>query len=409
MIADKSDQGETDHNKGDPLAGCADLFRIASLQVMPFAQLSLAVPGPALRAMPGFPAAACPENGRVGQGCGPDPLRSRIAALGEAVELASCCAWGDEALIRARASDLGPQAVPPDRLHGFSPRQIRRRGAWNRRYSRYDWRPGDAAGDIDWIAANDAQDGATVLLPADLVLIGRTESESAAGRAGSSGCAAGPTPEAARAAALLEGIERDAAGRWWYGRRKRPVLAPSLVAPDLAAWLQGRARQTWLLDITTDIGIPVVAALSRDGSGGTPALGFAARTALADAASAALAEMLGVETALPPWRDVSGDGMMQEWLARGPGALPPIGQTGPARPDVPDDALTACLGALERLGLRALFIDLTRPVFGVPVFRAVVPGLCHDRPRFGIPRLLVPDPSDLSRPAARPNPVPLLV
>ncbi len=384
----------------------------------PSAWASVVVPGASLLARcPRYPTAALPAAGRVANGCGLNPERCRSSGLGEAVELASCCAWGDEALVRARANDLPPGTIGPLEVTGFSPAQIRARSDWNGRYGAYDWRPrAYRGGEIDWLAGTDAVSGATVHLPADAILIGRREAgdEAAVAVADSNGCAAGATPAHAMEAALLEMVERDATGRWWYARHRRPLLPASLLEdwPEMARWLDDRARLTRLLDLTTDIGIPVVGAVSTAPDGGLPALGFAARFEMADAAGAALAEMLGVEAALLQAGERT-DPLTDEWIARGPAALPPSGQevavvrSGPAAE--PGSRLALAVGAIDRAGCRIVFVDLSRPAFGVPVIRAIAPGLCHCKPRFGRHRLLAADTRDLAPACARPNPVPLLV
>ena len=419
IIEHKDPPGEKETRPADRLEALAPGFDTFMIGVGPAAWVSVVVPRAGLIARcPSYPKAALPATGRVANGCGLDPDRTRISGLGEAVELASCCTWGDEMLVRARADDLPSGTMRPQEVTGFSPAQIRARIPWNRRYESFDWRPRSYRGDdIDWIVGMDAVSGAAVHLPADAVLIGRRlpGDGAAVAIADSNGCAAGETPEQAMEAALLELIERDATGRWWYARRRRPTLPATLLDgwPALARWLEMRARPTVLLDLTTDIGIPVAAALSSAPDGSLPALGFAARFGMAEAAGAAVAEMLGVEAALPQGQDRL-DPQANEWLARGPAAMPGAGPAAAkarvrAPPD-PEHRLALAIGALDRAGCRIAFVDLTRPAFGVPVFRAVAPDLCHCKPRFGRRRMLAPDVRDLAQArATRPNPVPLLV
>lgn len=112
------------------------------------------------------------------------------------------------------------------------------------------------------------------------------------GAALSTGCAAGPSFEAAAARALLELVERDAASLWWIGgRRARPVAAAgaaNVEAVRLLASLRewSKERTTWLLDITTDIEIPTLAAVSVDADGRGLACGLAARPTFEQAAPA---------------------------------------------------------------------------------------------------------------------------
>lgn len=419
MIEEKCPSGKNETGDANRLKMLAAEFDCFTTRIGPAAWTSVVVPGARLLARaPNYPKAALPVSGRMANGCGLDAERCRLSGLGEAVELASCCAWGDEVLIRARLDDLPPATIGPQAATGFSPAQIRARAAWNQRYGLHDWRPPAYRGaEINWMSGVDAVSGATVLLPADGVLIGLREAgdEAATAIADSNGCAAGATKAQAMEAALLELIERDATGRWWYGRRLRPSLPAALLDkwPDLTRWLEGRTRRIRLLDLTTDIGIPVVAAVSTAPDGNTPAMGFAARFEMVEAAGAAVAEMLGVETSLLRAAEQP-DPLTAEWLVRGPAALPPSGPEATdfrtKTPAEPGTRLVSVIGALDRAGCRIAFVDLTRPAFGVPVIRAVVPDLCHYKPRFGPHRLLAPDLRDLAPVrSTRPNPVPLLL
>ncbi|WP_054007379.1 YcaO-like family protein [Cypionkella psychrotolerans] len=419
MIEEKDPWGKNETGNANRLEVLAAEFDCCTIQIGPAVWASVVVPGARLLARcPNYPKAALPVSGRVANGCGLDKECCRLSGLGEAVELASCCAWGDEVLIRARRDDLPPGTIVPQQATGFSSAQIRARAAWNRRYGLHDWRPPAYRGaEIDWIAGTDAVSGATVLLPTDGVLIGRREAgdPAATAIADSNGCAAGTTKAQAMEAALLELIERDATGRWWYGRRLRPSLPAALLDkwPELTRWLDGRTRLTRLLDLTTDIGIPVVAAVSTTSDGGVPALGFAARFEMVEAAGAAVAEMLGVEASLLSAAEQP-DPLTAEWLARSPAGLPPSGpratDTRTKTPTEPGTRLAAAIDALDHAGCRIAFVDLTRPAFGVPVIRAVATDLCHYKPRFGHHRLLAPDLRDLAPVrSSRPNPVPLLL
>ena len=137
----------------------------------------------------------------------------------------------------------------------------------------------------------------------------------------SSGCAAGVTREDATLRGLLELIERDAVALWWRGGRRGRAVAPDSEAASGAAALLAQARQgqghrtSWLLDITTDVEIPVVAAMSTDPDGYGFVVGFGARLNLADAARAAVFELCQVELGLhvvAAKRRESGDAAMNE-------------------------------------------------------------------------------------------------
>lgn len=408
-----------------PLSRADALFDIVPLATPDCpVHLVIALPSEALRRQPGFPLAALPENGRIASGRGLTARACRASSTGEAAELASCSAWGSERLVRASASEIGPSALAPGALNGFTFSQLRDRKAWNLRYAGFDWRPRPCGPTVplDWLAVDDAYGGPPAFAPADFVLVGRREAgdEGAAAIADSSGCAAGPDRDAAKCGALLELVERDATGRWWYGRRRRAPIDPAAVegAGAFTAWLAERARRAWLFDITTDLGIPAMAAASAEPDGRDVALGFAARLDANAAALSALTEMLQMEVSLAAARAL-GDkaGLWAYWRRRADMATPPLDAAlklpaAPLRrspPPGPTSHLNALLDACAKARVDLWFAEMTRPEIGVPVFRALSTTLCHYKPRFARTRLSAADAGDLSPAAKRAAPQPLLV
>ncbi len=147
-------------------------------------------------------------------------------------------------------------------------------------------------------------DRCEVLLPADLCL--RRPLDQREIRPPfplSTGSAAGTSWDVAALHGLLEVIERDAASLWWWGGNRGRSIPPQHEAHIMAQALLARlrqntsARRSWLLDITTDIGVPSVAAVSCTADGFGFAFGLAARPTLAAAACAAVLEMCQVELA----------------------------------------------------------------------------------------------------------------
>lgn len=207
--------------------------------------------------------------------------------------------------------------------------------------------------------------------------------------ADSTGCAVGRNREEALTAAVWECVERDALALWWHGNRPATRLALEVIdthQPRLFWWLHQRVRRTVLLDLTTDIGLPVVAAVSCDAEGGGVALGAAARPVVAQAALAAVTEMVQTEVSLELAR-AAGDPETLEWIATGSTRRQPQFL---ARGDsVTADAspgLRPLLGRLEELGHRVLGVDLTLPDDPMPSVRAIIPGLCAMRGRIDTPR-----------------------
>ena len=81
------------------------------------------------------------------------------------------------------------------------------------------------------------------------------------------GCAAGSVLEEAVLQGLLELIERDAVALWWYNRLRRAAVDLENVndayIPELIARYRELRRDVWALDVTSDIGVPTFAAISR--------------------------------------------------------------------------------------------------------------------------------------------------
>ncbi len=305
-------------------------------------------------------------------GVGASLIEAFEGCVGEGVELlASLDAPGDRARLR-------PPPSRPDQAD------------WLARIL-----PGDAA-PADWIELLRLDAPGTAWLPAGLCLR-RPEPEFAPPWPLSIGCAAGPTPEAAALHALLELIERDAAALWGRGgRRGRPVAledpAMAAAAALIARLRQGEAaRRSWLLDLTTDLGVPVIAALSTGPEGEGFCCGLAARASRAAAARAAILEMAQMEMAhavVLAKREEAGSAALnahdRSLLARYHGIaasrcalLHPEGSaaSGPDLPADPSAAMAVLVGRLGAQGLPVLALDLTRPELGLPAIRLIVPGL----------------------------------
>jgi ribosomal protein S12 methylthiotransferase accessory factor len=248
---------------------------------------------------------------------------------------------------------------------------------------------------IAWVPSSGLADGTRVWFPLDVCYRrNATEQDFTPPLKPSSGCAAGVTREDATLRALLELIERDAVALWWRGGRRGKPVSPESEAASRATELLAQARQgqgnrtSWLLDITTDVGIPVVAAISTDPDGYGFAVGFGARLSLADAARAAVFELCQVELGLhvvAAKRRESGDEAMNEsdrrQLRRGTfdtrtcALLQPRTGDFAEPPNAPASSVQHVLERLQARDIAVYAIDLTRPQCLVPVVRVLAPGL----------------------------------
>src|SRR5690606_26525226 len=106
------------------------------------------------------------------------------------------------------------------------------------------------------------------LLPTGLLYYG-TPAELSRGfvRADSNGSAAGASLEDALVQGFLELVERDAVALWWYNRTRQPAVDVAAFHDHWADRIRDvyaeLGRELWVLDVTSDLGVPAMAAISR--------------------------------------------------------------------------------------------------------------------------------------------------
>lgn len=305
------------------------------------------------------------------------------SCIGEGIEYLSQLQSGNDVLHQA-GSDHGAITLGPATLKLIADLSERRT------------RPDTG---LCWHRATRLTDASEVLLPVDICLRRPlAHRDFPPPYPLSIGSAAGPTRDAARLHGLLELIERDATGLWWWGGRPGrsipPQHAAGVAAENLLRQLRQDApsrRRTWLLDITTDIGVPCVVAVSCRPDGCGFAFGLAARPTLEAAARSAIVEMCQLELAdavVATKRVERGDAALNAQdrihLRR---AMVNADQCALLQPDAgrsvhlainSTEASVICgliVERLERLGIETFCLDLTRPWLAVPVMRTIAPGL----------------------------------
>lgn len=242
------------------------------------------------------------------------------------------------------------------------------------------------AGDADAVEGLDLVSGRRVAVAAELCVRRGPDFATPAG----TGCAAGPTREAATLGALLELVERAAVARWWHGGmpgRRLPVSRQDAALGYLAALRRNRrTRRTGLLDITAHDGLPVVAAFSFGEEGSGFAAGFAAHPDPDKAARGALRELIQMETGLriAAAKAASGaapndaDRRRQERAVRvrpDHPALQSKGMAGAVAAPCEAGMLDHAVSLLAQAGIGLLVVELTRPGFAIPVMRVLAEGL----------------------------------
>jgi ribosomal protein S12 methylthiotransferase accessory factor len=269
------------------------------------------------------------------------------------------------------------------------------------------------------VAAASLHSGERWWLPAGCAYYGYDGPQRLALQTDSNGCALGRTPEEAACRALLELIERDAVAMWWYPRARRPRIDLDACGDEriaaLRAWLREEAdRDVWALELTNDLGVPTVAALSarrslHEPTGSQICFGFGAAPTHHAALSGALAEMVQAIPSLPlPWcenRFLYREPVALRWwqtvrvesapylvpsgeATRSPArSLPPPPEAGAPNGDGWKELRLALLAALAEAGLEALLLPQHQEAAPAHVVRVVVPGMRIFWPRFAPGRL----------------------
>ena len=375
------------------------------------------------------------ENG----GKGITPLDAEVGALCEALERHSATVQGDEERLSGSLRSLGERAVHPNACQLYDERQYRTRTAWNAAHGPFQYvcAPFDEDAVMDWTPVWSLTHGRQRLLPTSLLYIGAlAERGPVYGRADSNGNAAGSSIEDAVLQGLLELVERDAVALWWYNRTIAPEVDLDAFADpwirELREVYAGLGREVWVLDVTADLRVPTMVAVSRRTSGGPEAImfGFGAHLDPLVALRRALTEL---NQLVPYVLDAGQDGTFgcaddpdaARWCRTATAANQPYvapDRTVPARrpadygyqpcSDLADD-VAVIRARLEEQGLEMLVLDQTRPDVGLPVVKVVVPGMRHFWARFA-PGRLYDVPVRLGR-LARPtpyedlNPIPMFV
>jgi oxazoline/thiazoline synthase len=343
-------------------------------------------------------------------GKGVTEIEAKVGALCEAVERYCATLDGDEPTVRDSYRGLGDQAVHPDDCQLFDERQFAGRGRWNTACmpAHRVPEPFDERAVIDWAPAWSLVSGQQRLLPTALLYFDPDPGRAPVSvLANSNGNAAGTTLEDAILQGFLELVERDAVALWWYNRTRQPgVRLDSFGDPWIAGFpelLARLRRQVWVLDVTSDLGISVMAAVSRrtDKPAEDLMFGFGAHFDPRIAVRRALTELGQLLPAVASARtDGTGYRLSEphlvSWWTTATSRNQPHLLPQPARPRTaasygyqPGQSidLDPIRAIARRAGLDILVLDQTRPDIGMPVVKVVVPGLRHFWPRFAPGRL----------------------
>ena len=339
-------------------------------------------------------------------GKGRTDAQAMASGFCEAIERYSGVFQGDEITEKGTYQQMGDKAIHPNACMNFSQQQYRDRKQWNADCPGWFQKipePFDEDRVIDWTPIWSLTHQEFKYLPSSYCYYGYRPSYKPDCWADSNGCATGNNLEEAILQGFMELVERDSVALWWYNRLEKPqVDLDSFDEPyfqSLKQYYQTLNREIWVLDITSDLNIPVFAAISRrsdECKAEDIVLGYGAHFDAKIAISRALTEVNQIlpnvlfassdgSTNYPP----SADDLAVNWwktaiLADKPYLVPNRRVAAKVSSDytriISEDLLEdvkLCQQIVEKNGMEMLVLDQTRADIGLRVAKVIVPGMRH--------------------------------
>jgi ribosomal protein S12 methylthiotransferase accessory factor len=330
-------------------------------------------------------------------GKGSTAEQGEASALMEAIERYSGIFQGDEIRAKRRFTDFAPgDALLPNDVQLFSDEQFRNRHISQPDDSHPVPESFDPSTKTEWSPVWSLRDKRFKYLPTGLLYFfyGGFHTDS-------NGCAAGNTREEAIVQGFLELVERDAYAIWWYNRLQRAEVDltqfDDSYVRDLQVQFSDVGRRLWVLDITSDLGVPCYVAIMHwiqnghenieFGSGSHFDRRIAVLRSLTELTQFMSIGMMGGSGEKPTL-----DGITPLRLDDYPFLVPSDNRIVRPTPslklhDNTSDQVSACIEIATGAGYDFLVLDQTRPDVEVPVVRVLVPGLRHFYRRFAPGRL----------------------
>lgn len=221
-------------------------------------------------------------HGITASGYGLDYDTASTKAIAEFFERSSLAAWNERKLIRGGHGDVKSRgAIDPEIFKAFSERQLAR--------EEYAPHRVDEHSVLHWIPCVSLFDQRKSLIPAQIIYprFAHTMGEPAIRQATSNGAAAGASYEMALHNAMCETIERDALMIHWLNAIAPPRISLENLARfknDAIDAISGEYRKyqidVSLLDISTDVDVPVFMAAIRNIAEGWPSIFISPRADL---------------------------------------------------------------------------------------------------------------------------------
>lgn len=331
-------------------------------------------------------------------GKGSTAEQGEASALMEAIERYSGIFQGDEIRTTRRFADFAPgEALLPNDIQLFSETQFKTRFLGEPDDSHPVPEPFDPSTKTEWSPVTSLRDTCFRYLPTGLLYFfyGGFHTDS-------NGCAAGNTRDEAIVQGFLELVERDAYAIWWYNRVQRAEVDlaqfDDFYVRDLRAQFAQAGRRLWVLDVTSDLGIPTYVAIMHwmqnghenieFGSGAHFDRRIALLRSLTELTQFMSVSMMGGASGEKPTLDGVTPLRLDDYPFLTPSDRPIVAPVPSLElHDNTRDQVIACVEIAARAGYDFLVLDQTRPDVEVPVVRVVVPGLRHFYRRFAPGRL----------------------
>ncbi|MTI32497.1 TOMM precursor leader peptide-binding protein [Xanthovirga aplysinae] len=333
-------------------------------------------------------------------GKGKTALQAKTGALCEAIERYSLMYHGQNYRIKSSLSEL-KEGIHPNSCMNFSKKQYEQReeiNAKNTKFYAMTPIPFDEEEEMDWTPIYSITNNSFKYLPSCYCYAqypARDELRLYA-YPDSNGSAAGNTLEEAILQGFLELVERDAVAIWWYNRIKRPMVdlkkANNPYITSILEYYRSINRSLTVLDITTDMGIPVFVAISHSLEPKQPdkiLYGFGAHLDANIALERSIIELNQLLPIVTGEIILTKDPVFVDWLnhatlEENDFMLPLENEVKNIATDYPKlcepnlyDSVQFCVNAAKRNQMETLVLDLTQPDIEMPVVKVMVPGLRH--------------------------------
>lgn len=345
-------------------------------------------------------------------GKGTTDIQAKVSGLCEAIERYSGVFRGDEHRITTSLRDLADRGIHQNDILLLSERQYQERSEWNARDHKFSLvcEPFDVDAQYEWSPVWSVTEERTKWLPTGHLYYSYPPvSNKITFLPCSNGASTGASIEEATLQGFLELVERDAFAIWWYPRTRQPRVDLSSYDNPYVRAMERRStelgRELWVIDITSDLGIPVFVAFSRDLKGQPENITFApgAHFDPEIALLRALTELNQMLPGIAPGPNGQGyafdDPHSADWwknatVENQPYIYPddslPMSKrehySVPQTSDLLEDIAIA-RSLVESRGMEFLVHNQTRPDIGMPVVKVIVPGLRHFWTRYASGRL----------------------